>query len=323
MRRFLRSIFALAFSGLLVTSVAQAQAAYEYGLIDYPGAESTQVFGVNDHGIAVGNGYGPSGTYPFVYDIKTGTFTDVANVAGYDSTSFLAISDSGRLAGVVDDFVQGTRSGLIRDVQGADTVFSHPDAMSVTEVRGINNQGLVSGSRDSAERPGEYAFAFVYDPRNGTFTDFAESLLTLAHGMNAQGDVVGSALFATGFGPADPCPDLPGNPAVKRYGWLRTVDGSLTYFIVNGEFTRARGVNDRGQIAGYVEHSSGGAAQKGFVIELEASDCQVLTVAAGDLLEFPNSIVTSPEGITNSGDVVGIAVDDGTGVYHGFVATPN
>lgn len=321
MRQSTRLCLGFAFSCLLVTAVAQAQAAYEYSLIDYPGAESTQVFGVNDHGIAVGNGYGINGTYPFVYDIKTGALTDVANVAGYDSTAFLGISDSGRLAGNVDDSVQGTRSGLVRDVQGADTVFTHPDAMSVTEARGINNQGLVSGSRDSAERPGEYAFAFVHDPKNGTFADFAESLITLAHGMNANGDVVGSAVFATGFEPTDPCPGLPGDPGVRRYGWLRTADGSLTYFIVNGESTRARGINDRGQIVGWVDDPSGGAFQKGFVVKLKGSGCQALTVPAGDLLELPGSVNTSPEGITNSGDVVGVAID-GTGVFHGFVATP-
>ncbi len=321
MRNETKVLGILAASVLLSPAVAQAQADYEYRAIDYPGAPETQVFGINDHGIAVGTGYGLD-VYPFVYNVKTGTFTDVANVAGYNSTSFLGISDSGRLAGNVDDFVQGTRSGLVRDVQGANTVFLHPDAVSLTEARGVNNQGLVSGSRDATGREGEYAFAFVYDPMKGTFSDFAESFSTLAHGINAQGDVVGSAIFLGGFGPADPCPGLPGNPDNKRYGWLRTADGSLTYFTVNGERTSARGINDRGQIAGFVNDFSGGAEQKGFVIELEGSGCQALTVAAEDLLEFPGSIWTNPEGITNSGDVVGIAIEDVTFVSHGFVATP-
>jgi len=307
---------------LLAPAVALAQAAYEYQLFGYPSAADTQVFGINEEGFAVGNGFASGGVYPFVYNIKNGALTDVANVAGYDSTAFLGISESGRLAGNV--YRGDIEFGLIRNVQGQDTVFSHPDAVN-TEARGINNKGLVSGIRDSEEFPGLPTFAFLYDPKAGTFTDFAESATTIAHGMNSQGDVVGSARFLAGFGPEDPCPNLPGNPNDKRYGWLRRADGSLTFFIVNGEFTRARGINERRQITGFVDDFSGGALQKGFVIKLQGTDCQALTVAVEDLLEVPGSFQTNPEGITNSGNIVGIAVvEDLNGILssQGFVARP-
>lgn len=310
----------LAVSTLIVPTVALAQAAYDYRVIDYPGAMDTQVFGINDHGIAVGSGYfrSPNVAYPFLYDIKTDTLTDVANVAGYDLTLSIGISDSGRLAGSV--ILGRTKSGLVRDLQGADVVLVHPDAVFLTEARGVNNRGLVSGMRDSDERPDLPSAGFVYDPKAGTFKDFAESAYTVAHGMNSQGDVAGSARFTGGFGPTDPCPGLPVDGVPREYGWLRTADGSLTYFTVNGERTRARGINDRGQITGFV---GGLILQKGFVIELEGTTCVAVTVPTEELLEVPGSLSTSPEGITNSGDVVGVVLDGVTFALRGFVARRN
>jgi len=325
-----KTILGLVAAGVvLAPAVALAQAAYDYQVINYPGVSFTNLFAINDHGVAVGNGSdGAGNNYPFLYDIDTGTLTDVANVAGYDRTAIIGISDSGLLVGDVDLDLDQTRNGLIRDLQGADTVFSHPDALFVTEARGVNNQGLVSGSRDSAERPGEYAFAFIYNPTKGTFIDFAESISTLAHGMNSQGDVVGNAVFFSFDGPEDPCPDLPGDPFFRLYGWLRTADGSLTYFLVNGEPTRARGINDRGQITGWVRDFSGGPSDKGFVIEgkeFAGATCVAVTVATEDLLVvsgFGDNTSIYPEGITNSGNVVGVVRDRDAGSDSGFIATP-
>ena len=72
-----------------------------------------------------------------------------------------------------------------------------------------------------------------------------------------------------------------------------------------------------------LEVSGDTAFEKGFVIDLEGSGCQALTVAAEDLLEFPGFDQTVPEGITNSGNVVGIvSVEYNSGNPHGFVARP-
>lgn len=315
----------IAACALLAPAGAMAQAAWQYQLIDYPGAPQTQVFGINDHGSAVGTAYDDLDTYPFLYDVKKARFTDLANVAGYDLTSFIGISDSGRLVGSV---VLGEEEmGLSRDVQGADTVFSHPDAL-YTQARGVNNKGLISGFRVSSDGG---LGGFVYDPKAGTFTDIAPSLSTIAHGMNSQGDVVGSAVFASFAEPEDPCPGLPGDPDIRRYGWLRTADGALTYFTVSENPTVARGINDRRQIAGYVTDGSGvGARQKGFVIEgkkFAGAACVEIAVATEDFLEVPGFLQTLPEGLSNSGIVVGVTtelVDEVTGetVSHGFVATP-
>ena len=52
-----RLLVVAAIGFLAVPIAAQAQTEYAYQEIDYPGAEDTQVFGVNDRGDAVGNGF--------------------------------------------------------------------------------------------------------------------------------------------------------------------------------------------------------------------------------------------------------------------------
>jgi hypothetical protein len=59
---------------------------------------------------------------------------------------------------------------------------------------------------------------------------------------------------------------------------------------------------------------------KGFVVELDGSQCQSITVAASDLIEFPGAEATFLGGIKNSGTIIG-SYDDTTNT-HGFIATP-
>ncbi len=93
----LLAVFAV---GLLAAPIA-AQAQYDYQQIDYPGAPDTQVFGINDRGNVVGNGFNNVDGFPFVYDSKKGTLTDVAPLAGFDDTSVLGIDDAGNMVGIV------------------------------------------------------------------------------------------------------------------------------------------------------------------------------------------------------------------------------
>jgi hypothetical protein len=127
--------------------------------------------------------------------------------------------------------------------------------------------------------------------------------------------MVGSAFF---YGADDPCD--PGNTdSYARYGWLRTTDGTLTYFQVNGQRTAARGINDSGKIVGFARDPFDGII-KGFKIELDGSQCQAITVATGDLLEFPGHVALFPQAINNSGVIVGETWSDL--FSHGFIAMP-
>jgi uncharacterized membrane protein len=301
-------------AGLLAgPTLALAQTDYDYQTIDYPGATGTQVFGINDRGDVSGNGFSDTGNFPFVYDTKKGTFTDVAPVAGFDSTSVLGISDSGVLVGSVFDGFLLKNSGLIIHKDGPATVFDHPDAVAFTQARAINNDGLVTGFRDD---PSGFSFGFIYDPETNTFTDLnPTSWFTIAQGINSQGEVVGSSNFDFAD---DPCPGL-GNPFL-RYGWFRAEDGTVTYFEVNGSRTSARGISDEGSIVGFVTDLDDGKV-KGFKVELDGSQCQSITVAASDLIEFPGAELNFLQGIKNSGTIAGSYRDD-QDISHGFMATP-
>lgn len=292
--------------GLLAGPIA-VQADFNYELVDHPGAPDTQVFGINDRGDVVGNGNTNVASLPFVFASKKGTLTDVAPLAGAD-TGVLGVNDAGVMVGLVDD------DAFIRDKKGNYTVFSHPGAVSFTQARAVNNKGLVTGFRDTGVPFPLSTAGFIYDPKIDTFTDLnPTSFFTIAQGINSKGEVVGSSNFLAAD---DPCPGL-GNPFL-RYGWLRATDGTVTYFEVNGSHTSARGINDEGSIVGFFIDLNDGIF-KGFKVKLDGSPCQSLTVAGGDVLEILGFDLF-PQGITNSGDVAGIA-DDGIN-QHGFIARP-
>lgn len=300
--------------GMLAASTVGHAQGYVYETVDSPSAPNTQIFGINDRGDVVGNGFDDFGGYPFVYNTQSGMFTSVANVAGFDNTSILANSDAGILGGSVDDYTTGIGSGLILDKQGNVTVIDHPDAIVFTQVRGLSTNGLAVGFRDDAD-PLIFGVGFIYDPMDGSFVDLIPSLQTIAQGINSRGEVVGSSIFLPG---EDPCDS--GVPGTTRYGWLRTTDGTITYFSVNGLRTSARGISDSGTIVGFIQDIAEGEA-KGFVTELDGTQCQDVVIADEDLLAFPGSTTTFGQGITNSGTVSGSYLDD-TNVSHGFIATP-
>ncbi len=303
--------------GLLAGPMA-ADAQYDYQQIDYPGASDTQVFGVNDRGSVVGNGHIAPDTFPFIYSLKKGGFIVVAPLDGYSSTSVLGTNNRGDMVGSVVSLNGFTTSGFIRDNNGNFTVFKHPKAVSFTNPRAVNNKGLVTGYRDDPDDQFSPENGFIYDSNTGTFTDIVPSLFTLAHGITSRGDVVGSAVF---FKADDPCPPSSDETTV-RYGWLRTVNGAVTYFDVNGRRTSARGITDSGTIAGFVSDigTIGIDTAKGFVVDLDGSQCQSITIDDDDLLAPPGAELTILQGINKSGEVVGW-YSDGTN-NHGFVATP-
>lgn len=299
--------------GLLAgPTVAPAQG-YDYVSVDYPGASGTNLFGVNDQGDAVGNGFVDPDNFPFVYDTKKGTLSNVAPVAGYDSTSILGISNNGDMVGSVDDLAANVQSGLILDRNGASMVFDHPDALSSTQARAVNNNGVVTGFRDTTD-PSQVLASFIYDQKTGTFTDVVPSAVTIAQGINNRGDVVGSAIF---FPAEDPCDS--GSPSTSRYGWVRDAGGNVTYFNVNGLRTSARGITDSGTVVGFASDPFTGET-KGFVTELDGTQCQTITIAEADLIQFPGAVTTFVQGITNAGVIVG-AYQDEFGFGGGFIAT--
>jgi hypothetical protein len=303
---------------LAVSTAAQAQG-YDYQSFDYPGQTCEfqtciQVWGNNDQGKVVGTASVGLDAFSFVYDWRKGTFTNVVPVDGYADNSVIGINDRGDLVGSVSD--AGIQRGLVLNADGSAIVFDHPDAVTGTSARGINNQGLVTGFNFTGPSFAQLNTGFIYDPSSGTFTDIVPSYLTIAQGINSRGEVVGSAFFGTLFGNdvADPCDT--GEFAV-RYGWVRRTDGEVIYFRVNGGLTAARAINDAGQIGGFV-------SGRGFVVELDGTQCQEIAIAQEDMVHFPGAEYTFVQGLTNAGVISG-SYGDGSGTTnaeHGFIAAP-
>lgn len=307
--RFIASVASFALS-----AAVQAQG-YDYTSVDYPGAFSTNLFGVNQSGKAVGNGSVGEDGMPFVFNTRKGTITNIAPLTDYDRTAVIGITDNGTIVGDAVTQEPFRESGVAFDRNGAVTIFDHPDAASVTQPRAVNNRGQVTGFRNTSD-PFQGVAGFIYDLKSGTFTDIVPSLSTIAQGINDRGDVVGSAVFLPDDDPCDT-----GAPFLPRLGWLRTADGEVTYFIVNGQRTSARAISESGTVGGFVEDPSTGET-KGFVTELDGTQCQEVSIAEEDLLQFPGAVSTFVQGITNSGTVIGTYADESF-IGGGFVATPN
>jgi uncharacterized membrane protein len=288
--------------GLLAGPVI-AQADYTYTTIDYPGATDTQLFGVNGQGNIVGTAFVGAVSISFVYNSRTAVFTVLPNFEDLN-TAALGINDSGVVVGSVTNQA-GYESGSILD-KGAFTIFDHPGSQLLTEARGVNNKGLVSGWADTDG--GSTFSGFIYDPKNASFVTFLPSSVnSISQGINNAGEVVGGVYYLAN--------EAFLGSARGYYGFLRRKNGSITLFRVNGESTRARGITDSGVITGQVGNS-------GFVTKLASgSGYQSVTINAAKLLDVPGAITTFPEAITPSGDVVGIWIDVDF-ILHGFLATP-
>ncbi len=229
-----RSFFALALPMLMIYS-SPATAEYSYQLVIPPGAENAQTLGINNAGTVVGGTFGVIEVgYSFTYDMKKGEYTFISEEFGA-----LEISNSGVMVGDVGGVC------AIRDKKGNVTEFFPPSfgAGSFCQARGVNANGKVSGFEIDAV--GGW-LGFIYDAKHGTYEEFLPSLQTLAQGINAQGQNVGSVfLFDDEAYPGSP----PG-----RYGYLRQTDGSFKYFEISQSLpgqSRARGLSESGLISGF------------------------------------------------------------------------
>jgi uncharacterized membrane protein len=310
--------------GTVSTLPAQA-AGYRFTSIDYPGVSYTtggfvNAFGINNLGKVVGN-VGVSGNapnIPIVYDYKRNIFTVLPNYSNLATQSF-GINDFGAVAGnVVTDASQDYEGKSFILYKGAFTTFSNANWPHFIQARAINAWGIVTGYAYN-DTAGTYS-GFIYNPYNHAFVDFLRSAnggSTIAQGINFFGEVVGSTYLRT----VPECPTC----LQGTYSFLRNSRGDFTFFRVNGGTTRARGINDFGQITGfYVDVNTG--TTRGFVTRLQKNGpaFQELTVGGSGLLDLPGSQATIPEGISDDGVVAGIYdAGDGSGNSHAFVATPN
>jgi hypothetical protein len=275
---------AVAAAGLLPLA---AFPTYVYNTITYPGAVQTELRGLNDAGQLVGYA-SLDGITNFGFTYQSGVFTPLP------AAPFPLIGHGINAAGVVVGTANLTATtfgqGFIHN--GGSYAFFAKPGWDNTHARAIGPTNLITGYSDNAAT-GD-TVGWIYDPIAAAYTDInpAGSILTIAQGINAAGQVVGSAIIPASGG---------------ANGFLREPGGSIVLFRIGANPTRARGINDSGLITGFM---TVGTALQGFVGN--SSGFQTLLVPGAD--------ETIPEGINNAGQVAGLYRSGG--VTHGFIATP-
>jgi hypothetical protein len=224
---------------MLMICTSSAYAEYSYQLVIPPDAENASLLGINNAGKVVGRVSADSEfLYGFVYDMKSGVFTNLEE--GFNA---VGISTSGVMVGSNADGIC-----TIRDKDGTFTTFFPPSYTpgSFCTGRAVNPDGKVSGFVVTEVDEIEIWTGFIYDSEYGTFEEFLPSLQTIAQGIDAQGQNVGSVFLFSGEA-------YPGSPP-GRYAYLREADESIKYFAINQSApgqSRARGISNNGLLSGF------------------------------------------------------------------------
>lgn len=138
---------------------------------------------------------------------------------------------------------------------------------------------------------------------DGTFTTIGNPLgtLNIARGINNEGQIVGYYVDSSGVQ----------HGFLDSSGTYTTLSDPLAATLPSGQGgTVALGINNKGQIVGY--YVDGNGADHGFLH------------SGGTYTTIDDPLGSSTElfGINDSGEIVGAYLVAGTGVWHGFLATP-
>jgi hypothetical protein len=261
--------------------------------VEYPGAQYTSVYGINDSGTIVGS---YSGRHDQVF-LRTadGKFTSFVPPGTQFLEGYAFIDNLGNVAGTIlttYDFFEC----YIRTSGGTITLFTGPLGFDCV-TSGIVN-GTVTGVYGA---PSGYYAGFLRAP-GGTFTVFLTNVQVAGVYLNKGGTAAGSFPLPSG----------------SMDGFLRATDGVLDYFTVPGSVPlNVSGINDSGAVAGYwatdPEFNAGGHGFQRF------ADGTIGTFDApgAGTAQFQG---TFPSAINNAGAIAGTVVDSNN-VSHGFLLT--
>ena len=325
--RTFKACVALALPMLMMGSLP-AGAEYSYQFIGPPDGQFPVAWGINNAGKVVGQDFDGTVDFSFVYDTKRGDYMRIG-----DGFLVQGISNNGVMVGEVGGVC------AIRDKIGNITEFYPPSfgPGSICIPRAVNSNDKVSGFL--IDDQGGW-LGFIYDARHGTYEEFLSSFQTIAQGINAQGQNVGSVVLDQGEA-------YEGSP-LGRYGYLREADGSVKYFEINQAFpgeSTGRGIAGSGLVTGFYLDSTT-FEFKSYVTTLsdgtdyesiELTDDQIVHVSPCDSelpAPPPGFVVLSDvfaQQVRNDGVVVGICQDgffnQATGDFFyvnvfSFIATP-
>ena len=264
------SLFAATSIALAIAAPAQA-ASYTVTPYDTPGSTITQLWGINDHGVFVGNddngGFvndhgnvsivNPPGSTGFgltgisnsglavgtdtvnSYFYQAGVFTPFA-VAGADTTLIRAISSNGRyITGTFTD-AAGDSDGFVFDnATSALSTILGPGGLNVSVMQGVNDSGVATGSLSGG--PGSFIFDSVHDT-TVTVTDGGGLTNLRLRAIDNAGDLAGWASDAS----------------FNIVGFIDTVAGGYTTFDLSANGTLMYGLDNLGDAVGWTEDADGG-----------------------------------------------------------------
>jgi len=321
---------------------ASASAEYVVNRIDYVDPDTgaianfTQLWAANKSGqvIGVASFDNLATSFSFVYDPASGNYLRLPLPDGFDGVNSFAgptgINDAGVMVGSTFEITEtevGFRTRGFILANGTYTFFQHPGWPN-TSARTISNptpqypQGFVVGFVDDPlGGTNDSSGGIVYDVAKSAFAmlDGTNSLLTIAHGQNAAGQITGSTI------------DFDESTSrVQRRGFVFTPNasgdpfsgGAMSVVQINGLRTYTRGITKNGVIVAATRDAGTLVART-----------HVGTVNAFQQINVPGStgggcfdVVGSPTGafpehIKDSGQIFGQLTDDGCN-DHGLILTP-
>jgi probable HAF family extracellular repeat protein len=284
---FRKAVLSLAVLLLASASLALAQGTYTQ--IDYPGAISTQVWGINSAGDIVGGYVDSSGdNHGFLLSGGAYTTIDDPDVPG---ASVVGINDVGQVVGN-NWSVSSYSGGYLYDLNTQTfTTISFPKTGGFTFPLDINNAGLIVGVVEVPRHTGTDVYGFELN--NGSYQLIehpAGSTDTQLWGINNSGVAIGFQWL--------------GGPNIN----FLYVNGKYKPIQIHAKDPAVFRINDNGAIVGYDQASNGLVA--GFLYQ-DGSFQEI---------SFPGSIEAFALGINNSGVVVGYFSPGGN--WHGFTWTP-
>ena len=245
----------------------------------FEGATETELFGINNPGVAVGSYLDGSGVRRgFLWDTAANEFSDFA-VSGATGTRVFGIDDAGNFTGYWQE--PGFQHGFVNN-GGTITSIDRP-GFDTNYAWGINNHGQIAGYVfDFSD--GFFITSHRYNP-DGNFNTVlfsTDGSGTVTRGINDAGVQVGWSLEADGstigviydgdgfatFSLGATKSTLPndvnntgvivGNVAnldfTRSRGFVRDASGNISFIDVAGaEWTQALGINDLGIVVGHYE----------------------------------------------------------------------
>jgi uncharacterized membrane protein len=166
------------------------------------GSFMTTAFGINDAGLAVGNGVDPNNAARNVgiaYDTVTGVATDIGALAGRNGALAFDVSEAGHVVGS-SMLNQGAGTPFIWTANGGMVEVGLPTGASQGSARGVNSNGWVVGTASSA-----FALPFLFDG-NQTYLlqdllvnpdgwDISMNTSSSALGISENGTIIGTGVF--------------------------------------------------------------------------------------------------------------------------------